>query len=95
MRASEAFRLLRGKGQPYQFVVLATEIAASADKVVYMLRVLTHREKPPNPLPPVPGVEEWLPLYRRHRLMNGRMWSSAGLADVVEDAAGDEPPLDG
>lgn len=95
LTADEAFHLLRGDGQPYAFVVLATEIAASADKVVYILRVLTGREKPPSPLPPVPGVEDWLPLYRRHRLMTDRMWSSCGLAAAVDEAGEGEPLPDG
>lgn len=70
---AEAFRLLRGTGQPAALVYLAIEVASSADAVEGVLRVLAGREKPKTPLPPVPPLRDWLPLYRRHRVILAAM----------------------
>lgn len=67
MNANEAFALLRGKGKPSAFVGLAVEIASSADALARLLPWLIGREKLTRPLPPVPTLDEWLPLYRCHR----------------------------
>ncbi len=48
----EAFRLLRGKGKPWAFVIIAVQIASSADQMGDFISWLIGRSTPMRPLPP-------------------------------------------
>lgn len=81
MEPNDAFALLRGKGQPWLFVVQAVQIAASTDILSDLIRHTAFGADLPNPLPPPPPLPVWLSMYRSHR----RMQNVLAIADCITD----------
>ncbi|MCA9292798.1 MAG: hypothetical protein KDA20_03195 [Phycisphaerales bacterium] len=68
MRAGvDSLQQLYGSGKPWFFVHAAAQIAASADGIGEVLRLLLDDKRPWLPESQLPSVKEWLSLYRQHR----------------------------
>lgn len=81
--ADHAFDCLRGNGQPWLFVVLAVQIAASPDRLRELIGYTTFKVEPANPLPPPPPLPQWLAMYRRHRKMTNALLIADGIPEEL------------
>lgn len=77
----EFLERMRQGGPPQLLVRTAIHIAASPDTVRKAIAWLIGREKPPSPLPPVPGIEEWRGFWRNHRRMEDCIGEAIGFPD--------------
>ena len=75
----QTFAVLRDKGQPWFFVVLAVEIAASTNRFRELIGYTALGIKPAKPLPPSPPVPQWLAMYRNHR----KIYDALAIADGI------------
>jgi hypothetical protein len=76
--------MLRGDGQPWLFVMIATQIAASPDSVHALLKYTAYGESPPKPIPALPAMRQWIAMYRCHRVMQNSLAAGFGLAADIE-----------
>lgn len=83
--ASSAGTTLTGGGRsrvvPRIFLLQAVQIAASADDLLELLRVMVGREKPPRTLPPPPKLDAWLRMHRSHRRVMDGIGSAFGMPE--------------
>lgn len=79
LEPNQAFALLRGNGQPWLFVKLAIQIAASADMLRDIIRWTAYGDTPPSQLPPRPPMREWIAMYRKHRTLQNGVAAGMGL----------------
>lgn len=87
---------LRGDGQPWLLVRQAVEIAASPDMVREFVGYTVFGETPPRPLPDRPPTNQWLAMYRGHRIMQDCLTAhmslpegltASGFLDVLREGA--------
>lgn len=77
--ANDAFALLRGNNQPWLFVILAAEIAASPDTIRKLIRHTVYGESPPQSLTTRPSTRDWVKMYRSHRSMLDDLATEVGI----------------
>lgn len=77
----EVVRHLYGDGKPLIFVVIAAQIASSADDLCDLVKAFIDKKKLPQKVPPPPSVKHWISMYRRHN----RMWNAL---IPIEDLSG-------
>lgn len=78
-------RMLRGDDVPWVFMVEAVRIAATADKLLPIIRSAVYRGSPSFGLA-APPVRPWLGLYRRHREIDRMLGVAEGVPDEVLDS---------
>ncbi len=86
----EAFKLLRNSGQPWLFVILAVQIASSADWLRDLIRITVLGKKQLNPLPSRPPLSQWIKMYRNHR----KMQNAVAIADGIPEELNASDTLD-
>lgn len=82
----EVISHLYGDGKPLIFVVIATQIASSADDLCELVQSFTGNKRLARKLPAPPPVNQWIKMYRHHN----QMWNAinsfdelAGIEDVT------------
>jgi hypothetical protein len=76
----EILKELRGHGKPFGFVLLAVQVADSADDVQRLISYGIGRKRPPKPLSPLPHIGIWLRMYRSHRQFNNDIGQAFGFS---------------
>lgn len=71
--------MLRRDGQPWIFVDLAVQLAASADRLRELIEEAIGGDRSSRPLPSRPPINQWLPMYRKHRAMQDGVAATEGL----------------